>query len=481
MKLQKLLIGAAALACGSALTAQSIHIGGYVDYTSTVATQVFDKCDSTDGWDGSEVASEFGPVQNGIHFLNLDATAPNVDFHVNTWIGSGLGPWYADVPEYTDRSFFTSGTDWSSDATHFSKTSDDASTPIGQMWLCTHFFNDQMRFYTGNFASNGWNAGYIFGGYVLGGQKIDSLAMRGTASDSAFSGIELQPSALTGFKMIAGLPVAPFTSSYSKFNDWSHLAKAVKVMAQYRWLLYNITFNGGVRPNTYFTNGKGYADDFTKSYFGEAFLQVDMPSLIYGFMMNMSYDIRWRKAEVDGDLTVSGEDWSKTTTAHIAQVSAKFTQLVPGWEFGIEDRFAYYAPHYITTNETAIFNILGLSATHPIPGTSFVFGFNAVFMYGQDANGQANGLNKPTNFDALCTDLVAFDYNFMGLDGEDKMAPKTGSAGRYYSIYGYPYIQKNFANGNAKLGLELQYKHLETSNVLQAIAWRVPLGLTFWW
>ena len=480
MKLQKLLIGAAALACGSALAAQSIHIGGYVDYGSTVATQVFDKSDSTDGWDGTEVASEFGPVQNGIHFLNLDATAPNVDFHTSVWIGSGLGPWYADVPEFVDR---TNSTAFSGEE-YFNKNEDDTSTPIMQMWLCTHFFNDQLRFYTGDFASNGWNAGYIFGGYVLGGQKITGLAGRATGDDAAFSGIEIQPSALTGFKMIAGLPVAPVTDSYKKFNDWSHLAKAVKVMAQYRWLLYNITFNGGFRPNYYMTNGDGYTfsgGDFKKSLFGEAFLQVDMPSLIYGFMMNMSYDLRWRKAEVAADDMATGDDWSKTVTAHIAQVSTKFTQLVPGWEFGLEDRFAYYAPHYITTNETAIYNVLGLSATHPIPGTSFVFGFNAQFMYGQDANGKGNGYNKPDYFDAYCSDLVAFDANFMGLDGEDKMAPKTGSAGRYYSIYGYPYIQKNFANGNAKLGLELQYKHLETSNVLQAIAWRVPLGLTFWW
>jgi len=484
MKLQKFLLGAAVLSFGSALIAQSIHIGGYVDYSSTLGTQVFHNYPSEDEWDSSEIAAEFGPVQNGIHFLNLDATAPNVDFHTNVWIGSGLGPWYADVPEYVDRTNFISGVDYSGQENNFSSTSDDTSSPIGQMWVCTHFFDDQFRFYTGNFASNGWNAGYINAGYVLGGQKIESLAMRGTGGDSAFSGIELLPRALSGFKAIVGFPVAPFVDSYEKFNDWSHFIKSVKFMTQYKWLLYNITFNAGIRPNTFMTNGAGsaYGDgDYTKSLFGEAFLQVDMPSLFYGVLMNASYDIRWRKAEVDGDITVSGNDWSKTVTAHLAQYSAKFTQLVEGWEFAVEDRFAYYAPHYVSINETAIYNILGFSATHPLPGTPYVFGFMSAFMYGQDANGTVNGYNKPDYFDSYCSDLVAFDWNFMGLDGEGDNAPATGTAGRYFSVYGYPYMQKNFANGFARLGVELQYKHMETSNVLQAIAWRVPLTLTFWW
>ena len=102
-------------------------------------------------------------------------------------------------------------------------------------------------------------------------------------------------------------------------------------------------------------------------------------------------------------------------------------------------------------------------------------------MYGQDANGSINGMNTPDGFDGYCSDLISYDANFMGLDGQDSNAPSTGHAGRYYSVYGYPYIQKNFANGNAKLGLELQYKHLKTSNVLEEFAWRIPLGLTFWW
>lgn len=479
MKLQKFLIGAAVLSLGSAVFAQSIHIGGYVDYSSTLATQDIHKYADEDKWDNSEVAAEFGPVQNGIHFLNLDATAPNVDFHTNVWIGSGLGPWYADVPEYIDRSKYNGNN-------AFDKNGDDASTPIGQMWVRTHFFDDQFRMYTGNFASNGWSADYIFSGYVLGGQKIEGLAGRAMGGDSAFSGVEVQPRALSGFKAIVGFPVAPFVDSYKKFNDWSHLIKSVKFIAQYKWLLYNVTFNAGIRPNTYMTNGDGYkySGDYTKSLFGEAFLQVDMPSLFYGILMNASYDLRWRKVEESGLNLQSGKDWSTTTFAHILQFSSKFTSLVEGWTFCMEDRFAYYQPHYVAINEMAVYNVFAISGEHPLPGTSYAFGFQTQFMYGQDANGSVNGYNKPDYFDAYCSDLVTFNANFMGLDmGDSEKAhtPATGHAGRYFSIYGYPYMQKNFANGYARLGIELQYKHLETSNVFQSFGWRIPLTLTFWW
>ncbi|MBR1714456.1 MAG: hypothetical protein IJ717_05880 [Treponema sp.] len=477
MKFRKLIINAAVLAVGSALGAQEIHIGGYVDYSSTLATQVVNKEPGADEWDATQVGAEFGPVQNGIHFLNLDATALNVDFHTNVWIGSGLGPWYADVPQYIDRSVYNG-------SNAFDASADDASSPIGQMWVCTHFVDDQLRFYTGNFASNGWNAGYVFGGYVLGGQKIEGLAGRALGSDSAFTGVEVLPRALNGFKAIVGFPVAPFVDSYEKFNDWSHFIKSVKFMTQYRWLLYNVTFNAGVRPNSYMTNGDGYkfSGDYTESLFGEAFLQVDMPSLIYGVQMNASYDFRWRDVEESGSVLKSGKDWSDTAFAHILQASARFANLVEGWTFGVEDRFAYYQPHYIAINETAIYNVLAVSGEHPIAGTSYAFGFNTQFMYGQDASGKANGYNKgdiSDYFDAYCSDLIAFDANFMGLDGET--APSSGSAGRYFSVYGYPYVQKNFANGYTRLGVELQYKHLETSNVLESFSWRVPLTLTFWW
>ncbi|MCR5124964.1 MAG: hypothetical protein K6B43_07205 [Treponema sp.] len=470
MKLRNLLICAAVLSSGSAF-AQEIHIGGYVDYTSTLATQGI-YSNPNESVTRTDVAAEFGPVQNGIHFLNLDASAPNVDFHTGAWIGSGGGAWYADVPEYVDRTNYSGGD-------YFSTTDDDVSSPVMQMWACTHFFDDQLRFYTGNFAGNGWNAGYIFNGHVLGGQKIENLAMRGTASDSAFSGIEILPRAFTGFKAIVGFPIAPFTTSYQKFNNWSHLAKSFKLMAQYKWLLYNVTFNAGFRPNTYYTNGAGYADNYTKSYFGEAFLQVDLPSLFYGILINASYDFRWRDAEESGENLSSGKDWSATVFAHIMQASAKFTGLIDGWEFGVEDRFAYYTPHYISINETAIYNVLALSGTHKIPGTSFQIGFTTQFMYGQDANGTANGYNKPDNFDAYCTDLITFDGNFMGIDGET--APTAGSAGRYFGVYGYPYFQKNFSNGNVRIGVELQYKNLSTSDTLEAISWRVPMGVVFWW
>ena len=45
----------------------------------------------------------------------------------------------------------------------------------------------------------------------------------------------------------------------------------------------------------------------------------------------------------------------------------------------------------------------------------------------------------------------------------------------------YPYIQKNFANGYFKTGVEVQYTRFATTNVTQAIGYRVPVALCFWY
>ena len=465
MRFQKLLIGAVALTCGSVISAQSVHIGGYVDYTSTVAAQQIQKSNTDADWDAGEVMSEFGPSQNGIHFINLDVNIPNVDFHAGMWLGSGLGPWYGSEGNmmYPDR------------------TKDEVEPGVlNQVYLVTHFFNDQMRFYSGNFAGNGWSAGYVNGGYVSAQSHVSALAMRGSSgdnygsNDSAFTGVELLPTAVTGLKFITGLPVAPFTDSYEKFNNWEHLCKAVKVMAQYKWLLYNVTFNAGVRPNTYGTSSKrDIGGDYTDSLFGEAFFQVDMPSLFYGFLTNFSYDIRWRDVEESGENLVDGKDWSKTAFSHMIVWSAK-TTLVPGWTICVEDAAGFYDSHYISINERAFYNRIGFSAIHPLDGKPYEFGFQAYLMYGQDANG-----TMMSRDDAYCSDLIGFSWNFMNQG--DEPTPKSGSAGRYIGGYVYPYIQKNFANGNAKLGVELNYYHAETTNTVQNFVWRVPLGLTFWW
>ena len=456
MKMKKLILSAATLALAlTAAQAQQIHVGGYTDFTSTGAAQIISKTGDAD-WNLGNVVAEFGPVQNGIHFLNFDATAKNVEFHTGVWLGSGIGTWYGGLPMFVDRT----------------KDTNDGS-PLLQLYVVAHFWYDQIRFYSGNFAGNGFNAGYVLGGYAGGSAHVDPLAMRGDGegTDSAFTGIEIAPFAIPGFKAIIGFPVAPIVTKFENFNSWSHFFKTVKFMAQYKWLQGNMTFNAGVRPGTYGTSNG--STDYTKSKFGEAFFQIDAPGLIYGFPMNFSYDFRWRTATESGDSTLDGKDWSAFATSHMLLWSMKMDQLVPGWSFAVEDRFGFYAPHYIAINEEAVYNNFGFTMFHNFNGTPYAFGLNANVMYGQDANGTMISRN-----DVLCSDLITYAGNFMA----DLTSPGAGAATRYLGVYAYPYVQKNFQNGFVRTGVELQYNMgTSTLGTNQTISWRVPIGLVFWW
>ena len=95
-------------------------------------------------------------------------------------------------------------------------------------------------------------------------------------------------------------------------------------------------------------------------------------------------------------------------------------------------------------------------------------------MYGQDAKGTMVGRD-----DSYCSDLIGFQWNYMTQG--DEVKPKSGTNGRYFAGYIFPYIQKNFGNGNAKLGVEFNYSHLKAASTVQTFVWRVPVGLVFWW
>ena len=123
MKLRKILLGSVAFLAASSAFAQ-VHIGGYVDFTSTAAEQRI-AVDADGSVTPSEVIAELGPSQNGIHFLNVDAVASNVEFHTGTWLGSGIGSWYHNVTMFPDRTQGGAGT-W-------------ASTSIYQAYVITKF------------------------------------------------------------------------------------------------------------------------------------------------------------------------------------------------------------------------------------------------------------------------------------------------------------------------------------------------------
>lgn len=459
MKLRKIILGSVALLFAGTAFAQ-IHIGGYVDFTSTVAEQKIYKTGDGD-ITPSDVIAELGPSQNGIHFLNIDAVGQNVEFHTGTWLGSGIGSWYHNVTMFPDR---TTGTGtW-------------ASTSIYQAYLVTKFWGDQLRFYSGNFASNGFNAGYVNGGYA-GGVHIDNLAMRGSAGNTNFTGVEWIPNmsvlngALVGFRAIVGFPISPLTSDFTNFNSWKNMYKAVKFMGSYKWMRPNLTFNFGVRPCTYSMSATS-GTDFTKSMFGEAFLQVDMPTTIPGIPALIWTDFRWRSASVDAENTASGKEWTSTAFASMSGISISLPSQILGWKFNVGDKFGFYGPHYIAVNEMAFENVLTINGTHAFAGTPYSFGFETYLMYGQDANG-----GMISRSDEWCSDLITYNWNYMGAAA----SPASGTPGRYIGAYAYPYVQKNFANGFARTGVEIQYTRYETSSTNQAISWRIPLGLTFWY
>ncbi len=463
MKMYKYLTGAAALLCSSLLTAQNVNVWGFTDMSSQALTQTFYHDSNTDEWTHSEPTTEYGSFFNGSTMLNLDAWAPYIDFHTGVWLGSGLGGWYSGSSTYMFAAM--SNEDTTSEA--YKNTSQNAVMTAD---VTLHFLEDQVRFHSGKFAGNGWDGGFFYGGWVVD-QGITHLAMRGD-QDQCFTGLEVAPKLVSGLKFIAGFPVAPMNDSYKEFDEWQHFAKSVKARVSYNWALYNVTFLAGVMPNYYAVSSRNDTDNYkqtenhTKKLFGEAFLQVDMPSLVYGMQFLLSYDVRWRDAETT---TFSGEEVSKTTTGHYLAFSTH-TTLIPDWDAAAGVCVGYMDDSYSKLNERAVFTTLGFNASHAIAGTQFVCGFNTLFNYMQDANGTylADGYTyKVGDF--------SFESNFL----KQATIPDAGEAGRYMNVYAYPYIQRNFPGGAITTGIEMNYSHFKTSNTTQAFSYRIPISLTF--
>ena len=457
MKLNKLLFGAAALVAGAAVSAQNVHIGGYMDYTNFALGQKFyNDTKSTDGWEEyGEASAEYGSFYNGRTEINAYVNALNLDFAIGSRLDSSLGEWY--------------------NLYHDNASSDNNATMIHQANVKARFWNDQLNFYTGKFEE--WNAGYILNGYALGGQNIRDLASR--SEGQHFTGVEWVPNmsvangALVGLRLIAGVPfVPPYEDEAEDANKLSTVYKKVKFMGAYKWLRPNIDFHFGFRPGTYYTGNADYSsDNYTTNYFGEGFVQADLPSLIYGVKLNVSYDIRYREAEATlTDLST----WKGWTTAHYFGVSGT-TNLIPGVTMNFEDRAYYADDNYIAINEKLFFDQLAFQFTKPIQGTPYVLGFNVYGMYGQDANGTSFN-NDRVSSDAF--DDLAMDAEWMQV-ADHKITG--GEPGRYYGAYACPYIQKNFGNGFFKAGVEFQYMYEKSASTYQGITYRIPLAFCFWY
>ena len=291
--------------------------------------------------------------------------------------------------------------------------------------------------------------------------------------------------ALVGLRVIAGLPLSPLSSDladianvwYSKdeeTGDVTSILKAGKIYASYKWLRPNITFNAGFVPGTYYYgHGTGKGNNFEKNYFTEAFFQMDLPSLVPSVKLNFTYDFRIRDAEYKD---AYGEPVTKKPTAHYVGISGT-TNAIPGVTINFEDRVFYFDDHYITMNEKMIFEQLGFDVSYAINSTPYVAGIGVNGTFAMDANG--SGISAIDT--KYCGD-VGMVTDAMGDFGNNGMfSPLSGAPAKYFSVYAYPYVQKNFGNGYVKTGVEIQYSYFTGKAQTQAFVYRVPVAFCFWY
>lgn len=454
MKLNKLILGAASLAlAGGIAAAQSVTFHAGVDFTTYALTQNFADANGTK----THTNPSAGYDPDGNMKIDVNVAAANFAFNLGMYFNADGG----------DEEYFD-----------FSDASGGVRTPIYQGNMKVGFWNDQINVYAGKF--DGFNAGYIASGYALGGQSITNLA------DADFGqylmGVEFGPYAVPGLKVFAGFPILPVFGngipSDATYNYWSNLYKKVKFAASYELPIeaLPIKINAGVRPETHYDGVEAYvSDNFATNYFGEGFLQVELPGLA-GFMdVNASYDIRWTKASYKNTLD---EDVEHTALAHMIGASAKIG-LGEGMSVAVEDRFYAAGDDYIHSDEKLLYDVLGVNFDMTIPGTTFTAGIGAQFAFAADANGTA------FNADDGCASVTS-NSNFAGLKlSGNSMASAavtglSGAATTYIGLYANPYFAFNFENGSVKLGAELNYTKFFNANASNSgFSYRIPVGVQF--
>ena len=442
MKVNKIIAGAAILAAGAVATAQSVSFHGYNDYTFFGAAQKITQ--STDGtWTASDVYADEGSWYNGRTEINASVSASNFQFNLGVRLNSSLGSWYS---LYSDQVA-------------------SATTNFHQGNMKVSFLNNQLGVYLGKFEE--WNLDYVYNGYMLGGQDILELASRDVGQH--FTAAELTPYAVQGLKVLVGVPIIPAdgngTSFTTDYNNWKYLWRTAKIAAQYKIQPINTTLNFSYRPGLYCTSYTyTTAENFsTSSVVGEAYLQADMPTLIPGFKMNATYDFRYR-------YNSTTDTWPM---AHRLAISGQLNPM-QGLTINLENRVGYAGAHFVKTNEIAFQDKFGAGVTYNIPGTQWVAGFTMIGSFAQDSTGSAFSSGAMSSEGRTYWDLSVDGLTFAS-------NPTSGSTTRYFGIYGFPSITKNFSNGYFKTGVEAQYSRAASTDSTSTVAWRVPFMFCFWY
>ncbi|MCH5290867.1 MAG: hypothetical protein J1D88_03785 [Treponema sp.] len=475
-KLRTLVLGAAFVACASVAGAQTASLHGKVDYTNFGLGQRLDNFGNGDDWDHTDPAAEFGNAGNGETTVDLRVTAANFLFNFGLRLNSSLwqtGDYYVSDDQglaYVQTIFYQGN-------------------------IRAAFFNEQFFIYTGKFED--WNAGYISEGYVLGGQQIHDLASHSVGQH--ITALEIAPYALKGFKFMAALPILPGhgndVNTNIGANHWKNLYKKFKLVAQYKLPIEDtdIILNAGWRPGTYYSGVEAYHklskdedgnyNDFTKSFFGEAYIQGNFFSLVPGFDLNATYDFRYRDGKYT---TVTSGTKEHFTTAHMVGVSANLGSdllQVENLSLAIEDRFFYADDDYIFDDEKLIYNRIGARAGYKFGDGPWELGLVFVNTLAADARSTAFSKDGSGKYGKVISDSfddIAVGYNKMAISDNFTRIPN-GDSGNYHSEYLNPFVQYNLSNGFIRLGVELQFAQVKTGGeTYSSFNYRVPVGFCFW-
>lgn len=456
MKINKILsaltVGALTI-CG-AMAQVSFHSG--VEFTTYGVQQDFYKTGDT----SSHTDPTAGYDPDGKFTIDVNASAANFAFELGLYFNpdGGLGNYYDFSDLYN---------------THFYK----GNMSVG-------FLNNQLKVKIGKFED--FNDDMIQAGYVVGGQSISDLA--DSTIGQYLTGVEYAPNFAPGLRIFAGLPILPIMGNgehyEAAYNQWKNLYKKAKIAATYTFPVsdFAITVNAGYRYGTYYDGIDAadtgtmavYTQNFTKSAFGEGYLQVVIPGLLDMFDVTASYDIRYRDSSY---VNAATETVEHVALAHYGQIGLSTKLLDNDMTLSVEDRFFFAGDDYLKSDEKALWDMLAVNAEYAFPGTIFSVGADLAGMFAVDANGKGF-VNGEINNSAYASDSDNITMTF-DKDIACASAPGTGAT-TYIGAYACPYFKVNFSNGALRIGAELCYTQFATSSVTNTcLSYRVPVGLTF--
>lgn len=458
MKLNKLMLGAAAMALGSGVFAQNVTFHSGIDYTVWGLRRAF----YNDDGEKDNTSSSAGYDPDGNMTVDVSVKAASFEFNLGLYFNADGGD-----EEYIDYSDGGKG------------------TPFYQGNMKVGFFNDQVNLYTGKF--EGFNGGFIAEGSVLGDQYITNLADQDYGP--YLTGLEYTPQFLSGLRLFAGFPILPIrgngiqTIDEHEYNQWKYLGKKIKLAASYQVPVdgLDLTVNAGFRPGTYYDgvdNGgtmSTFTETFTESAFGEGYIQAVMPNFMDMMDLVVSYDLRYR----DGTyLNVNNETEEHKAFSHMVGLSASMG-LTEEISLSCEDRLVYCGDDYIADSEKLLYNVLAVNGEYAVPGTQISLGMDLAQICAADANGKAfaddDGTGKINNAAYASNSDISLTLN--------DMATATllgGEATKYLGTYVKPYFKYNFANGSLIAAFELAYSKAFTDDVSNTcLSYRIPVGIKF--